>query len=112
MKMIKNLTDPVAGREEHPMTRSRLARWTAILALAIASVAAPIMAQETGTVTITGTFTSDSGEHAWALTLYGTTHTHSEGLSSYYYSYYTDVQATSFDLRFFGPDADDLNRVA
>jgi len=75
-------------------------------------------AQETGTVTITGTFMSDSGEHTWALTLYGTTHSHSEGLSNYYtgtqgwYSYYTDVQATSFDLRFFGPDADDLNRVA
>ena len=78
----------------------------------------PVMAQATGTVTITGTFTSDSGEHAWSLTLYGTTHSHSEGVSDYYtvtqgwYSYYTDVQATSFDLRFFGPDADDLNRVS
>jgi len=86
---------------------------TAVLALVIALVAAPVMAQETGTVTITGTFTSESGEHTWALTLYGTTHSHSEGLSNYYwYSYYTEVQATSFDLRFFGPDADDLNRVA
>jgi len=65
-------------------------------------------AQETGTVAITGTFTSNSGEHAWSLTLYGTTHSHREGVSDYY----TDVQATSFDLRFFGPDADDLNRVA
>jgi hypothetical protein len=66
------------------------------------------MAQETGTVTITGTFTSDSGEHAWSLTLSGTTHTHSQTS----YGYFTDVHATSFDLRFTGPDADDLNRVA
>src|SRR5262245_16947362 len=98
MKMIKNLTS--------------LSKWTAVLALAIASVAAPVMAQETGTVTVTGTFTSDSGEHTWALTLYGTTHSHSEGWSYYWYRYYTDVQATSFDLQFTGPDADDLNRVA
>jgi hypothetical protein len=75
-------------------------------------------AQETGTVTITGMFTSDSGEHAWSLTLYGTTHSHSQGVSNYYtgtqgwYSYYTEVQATSFDLQFTGPDADDLNQVA
>src|SRR5215471_4973090 len=70
-------------------------------------------AQETGTVAITGTFTSESGEHAWSLTLYGTTHSHSQGVSNYYwYSYYTDVQATSFDLQFSGPDADDLNQAA
>ena len=31
--------NPVAGREEHPMTRPRLARWTAVLALLIAPVA-------------------------------------------------------------------------
>lgn len=74
--------------------------------------------QETGTVTITGTFTSDSGEHAWSLTLYGTTHSHSQGWSNYFtgtqawYSYFTEVQATSFDLQFTGPDADELNRVA
>jgi hypothetical protein len=104
MKMIKNLTS--------------LSKWTAVLALLIASVAAPVMAQETGTVTITGTFKSDSGETMWSLTMHGTTHSHSEGVSSYYtgtqgwYSYYTDVQATSFDLRFFGPDADDLNQAA
>ena len=92
--------------------RSRLPRWTAVLALLIAPVATPVMAQETGTVTITGTFTSDSGEHAWSLTLYGTTHSHSQGWVWGWYSYYTDVQATSFDLQFTGPDADDLNRVA
>jgi len=99
---------PVAGREEHPMTRSRLSRWTAALALAIASVAAPVMAQETGTINITGTFTSDSGEHAWSLAMHGTTHSH-QAWNGYFF---TEVQATSFDLRFFGPDADDLNRVA
>ncbi|HEX5222492.1 MAG TPA: Calx-beta domain-containing protein [Verrucomicrobiae bacterium] len=68
--------------------------------------------QETGTVTVTGTFTSDSGEHSWSLTLYGTTHSHSQGWSNLWYGYFTEVQATSFDLRFTGPDADDLNRVA
>ena len=51
--------DPVAGREGYPITRSRLPRWTALLALAIALVAAPVMAQETDTTTITGTFTSE-----------------------------------------------------
>src|SRR5262249_52516824 len=64
------------------------------------------------TVTITKTFTSDSGEHAWSLTLYDTTHSHSQRWIKNWYSYYTDVQATSFDLQFTDPDADDLNRVA
>ena len=100
---------PVAGREGHPMTRSRLARWTAVLALLIAPLAAPVMAQETGTITITGAFTSDTGEHTWSVVMYGTTHRHYllDG-----YGYFTDVLATSFDLRFSGPDADDLNRLA
>jgi len=102
----------VSGQEEHPNTRSRFARWTAVLALLIASVAAPVMALETGTVTVTGTFTSDSGEHAWSLTLYGTTHSHRQEWTWGWYSYYTDVQATSFDLQFTGPDADDLNQAA
>jgi len=66
------------------------------------------MAQETGTVKITGTFTSESGEHAWALTMYGTTHSH-QAWNGYFF---TEVQAASFELQFFGPDADDLNRVA
>jgi hypothetical protein len=44
---------------------------TAVLALVIALVAAPVMAQETDTVTITGTFTSDTGEHTWSLAMYG-----------------------------------------
>lgn len=95
------------------MARSILPRWTALLALLIAPLAAPVMAQETDTVTVTGTFTSDSGEHTWSLAMYGATHLHSGYLnSSHYGSLSTDVRATSFDLRFSGPDADDLNRVA
>lgn len=103
--------DLVAGREGHPPTRSRLTRWTAVLALVIASAASRGTAQETGTVNIAGTFTSDTGEHTWLVTLYGTTHTHRQEWSTYWY-YFTEVQATSFDLRFTGPDADDLNRIA
>ena len=78
------------------------------LALVIALLPAPVMAQETNTVTITGTFTSDSGEHTWSLAMYGTTYWH----HALYGALVTDVRATSFDLRFSGPDADDLNRVA
>jgi hypothetical protein len=81
----------------------------AVLALVIASVAAPVMAQETNTVTITGTFASGSGEHTWSLAMYGTTYSH-YGYTNY--GYFTDVRATSFDLRFSGPDADDFNRFA
>jgi hypothetical protein len=66
------------------------------------------MAQETNTVTITGTFTSDSGEHTWSLAMHGTTYWH----HTLYGAFTTEVRATSFDLRFSGPDADDLNRVA
>ena len=82
---------------------------TAVLALLIAPLAAPVMAQETNTVTITGTFTSDTGEHTWSVAMYGTTSRHYmwDGIQ-----YFTDVLATSFDLRFSGPDADELNRVA
>ena len=95
------------------MTRSRLARWTAVLALLIAPVAAPVMAQETNTVTITGRFTSDTGEHTWSLAMHGTTHWHWRPLlPELVGTLFTEVRATSFDLRFSGPDADDLNRVA
>jgi hypothetical protein len=116
------------SQEEHPSIRSRLARWTAILALAIASVTAPVLAQETGTVKISGRFSMDylSGEldlalfepdllgvyyngqeHTWTLTLHGTTQSHySNG------SYFgTDIHAISFDLEFFGPDAATLNGI-
>ena len=82
---------------------------TAVLALVIALLPAPVMAQETNTVTISGAFTSDSGEHTWSLAMYGTTSRHYAWDG---YAYFTDVLATSFDLRFSGPDADELNRVA
>jgi hypothetical protein len=119
--------DPVAGREEHPRTRSRLARWAAaVLTLAIALAPRAASAQEDGTVTISGLFSMDylygesdlnwfvpdlvavynnGHEHTWTLTLHGTTPSHySNG------SYYgTDIHATSFDLEFFGPDAATLN---
>jgi len=91
--------------------RSKIAKFMlghTVLALVIAPVAAPVMAQETGTINITGTFTSDSGEHAWSLAMYGTTCWH----HALYGALVTEVSATSFDLRFSGPDADDLNRVA
>src|SRR5687767_10473802 len=82
----------------------------AVLALVIASVAAPVMTQETNTVTITGTFTSDSGETTWSLAMSGTTYLHYGDNSSLHYgSLSTEVRATSFDLRFSGPDADYLN---
>lgn len=70
--------------------------------------ATPVSAQETGTITITGTFTSDSGEHTWSVAMYGTTYRHHE----LYGAFITEVNATSFALQFSGPDADDLNRVA
>src|SRR6266545_2933326 len=91
--------------------RSKIAKFMlghTVLALVIAPVAAPVAAQETGTINITGTFTSDSGEHAWSLAMYGTTCWH----HALYGALVTEVSATSFDLRFSGPDADDLNRVA
>jgi len=95
------------------MKRSKLSRWTAVPALVIALLATPVMAQETGTINISGTFTSDTGEHTWSLAMYGTTYVHYGNInSSHYGSLSTDVRARSFDLRFSGPDADDLNRVA
>jgi hypothetical protein len=121
-------SDPVAGREEHPMRRSRLPRWTAVLAVVIASVTAPVLAQETGTVKISGRFSMDylygeldlslfepdllgvyynGHEHTWTLTLRGTSQSHYTNGS--YYG--TELQATSFDLEFFGPDAATLNGI-
>jgi hypothetical protein len=94
MKLIKNLTS--------------LWKWTALLALLIAPLTAPVMAQDTHTITITGTFTSGSGQHTWSVAMYGTTYWH-HTLNG---AFITEVNATSFDLRFLGPDADDLNRVA
>ena len=114
MKMIKSLTS--------------LSKWTAVLALLIAPLAAPVMAQETGTVKISGRFSMDylSGEldlyyfepdllgvynngheHTWTLTLHGTSQSHNSNGS--YYG--TEIHSTSFDLEFFGPDAATLNGI-
>jgi len=121
--------DPVAGREGHPMTRSRLPRWTAVLALVIALLPGTAPAQEADTLTISGTFSMDylngesdlnwfvpdlvevyanGHEHTWTLTLHGTTHSHFT-FSAFGVKRATQVHATSFDLEFFGPDAATLN---
>jgi len=119
------LPGSVALGEEHPGTRSRLARWAAVLALAIALVPGAASAQEDGTITISGTFSMDyefdmyylapellpvyynGYEHTWTLTLHGTTPSHSTN-GSYYR---TVIHETSFDLEFFGPDAATLNGI-
>jgi hypothetical protein len=75
------------------MTRSRLPRWTAVLALVIALLPGAASAQEDGTIKISSTFYMDwlygtvgpdlaevfanGHEHTWTLTLHGTTHSHS-----------------------------------
>lgn len=125
---VESKEDPVAGRHKHPRTRSRLARWFALLALVLALAPGAAPAQEEGTVTISGLFSMDylygesdlslfepdllgvyynGHEHTWALTLNGTTQSHySNG------SYYgTEIHATSFNLEFFGPDAATLNGI-
>jgi len=80
-----------------------------LIALVIAFLASSVRAQETGTINLTGTFTSDSGDHTWSLRIYGTTHSHPHysGTSDFF----TDVNGTAFDLSFTGPDADYLNQV-
>jgi hypothetical protein len=122
---------PDAGREGHPTTRSRLRRWTALLALAIALAPGAASAQETDTVKISGRFSMDylygeldlslfepdllgvyynGHEHTWTLTLHGTTHSHFT-FSAFGVTRATQIHATSFDLEFFGPDAATLNGI-
>jgi len=119
---------PIPRREEHPITRSRLARWTAVLALAIALAPGAASAQETDTVKISGRFSMDylygeldlsllepdllgvyynGHEYTWTLTLHGTSQSHYTNGS--YYG--TEIHSTSFDLDFFGPDAATLNGI-
>lgn len=109
------------------MTRFTLFQWVAALTLAIALAPGAASAQEADTLTISGTFSMDylngeldlyyvapdlaavyanGQEHTWTLTLHGTTHSHYL-FSGMYYA--TQIHATSFDLEFFGPDADKLN---
>lgn len=110
------------------MRRLKLLRWAAALTLAIALAPDSASAQENGTVTISGLFSMDYmfGEldlyyfdpdllavyinghaHTWTLTLHGTSQSHyTDGP---YYA--TWIDATSFDLEFFGPDAATLNGI-
>jgi len=114
------------------MTRSRLARWTAVLALVIALLPGTAPAQEDGTIKISGLFSMDymygeldlyyfdpdlltvynnGHEHTWTLTLHGTTQSHYSNGTDYGTYYATEIHATSFDLEFFGPDAATLNGI-
>ena len=125
-------SDPVAGREGYPITRSRLRRWTAVLALLIALAPGAASAQEDGTVTISGRFSMDylygeldlslfepdllgvyynGHEHTWTLTLHGTSQSHYTNAHQFGAYYATEIHATSFDLEFFGPDAATLNGI-
>src|ERR1041385_4913636 len=117
LKIIKSLTS--------------LSKWTAVLGLLIAPLAAPVMAQETGTVKISGRFSMDylygelglylfepdllgvyynGHEHTWTLTLHGTSHSHFT-FSAFGVTRATLIHPTSFDLEFFGPDAATLNGI-
>ena len=110
---------------------SAAARWTAVLALAIALAPGAASAQETDTVKISGRFSMDylygeldlslfepdllgvyynGHEHTWTLTLHGTTHSHFT-FSAFGVKRATQIHATSFDLEFFGPDAATLNGI-
>ena len=107
-------------------TRSRLPRWTAVLALVIALHPGSAPAQEDGTIKISSTFYMDwlygtvgpdlaevyanGHEHSWTLTLHGTTQSHSTFLA-FGVKRVTEIHATSFDLEFSGPDAATLNGI-
>jgi hypothetical protein len=122
------------------MRRLKLDRWLAPLALAILFTQSPASAQEAGALTLSGTFDMESLEqyggtvgadlaglyargnaHWWLLTLYGVTYSHDlsywesyDEFGSLVYAdqqYITRVHATSFDLQFFGIDADSLNQI-
>ena len=113
------------------MRRSRLPRWTAVLALVIALLPGTAPAQEDGTLTISGLFSMDyldgegdlyyfapdlvavyanGHEHTWTLTLHGTTQSHST-FWAFGVKRVTEIHATSFDLEFSGPDAATLNGI-
>jgi len=119
---------PVSGREGHPMTRARLARWVDVLALAIVLAPGLASAQEVDTLTIRSTFYMDwlngsvgpdlaqvytnGHEHTWTLTLHGTTESHDKFIGPFSVTnYITEILATSFELEFSGPDAATLNGI-
>jgi len=117
------------------MKHLKLFRWGAVLALALALAPVSASSQDADTLSISGTFLmhykygtvgDDLAEvfanyyaHGWTLTLHGVTY--SDDTYSYLDSYeweeflyvekITRVHATSFDVEFFGPDADILNAV-
>jgi hypothetical protein len=122
------------------MKHSKLSRSTAVLALAVAFAPHLASAQTAETLTMSGTFDMDALEqyggtvgadlagvyargnaHGWSLTLYGVTYTHDYSYEEWYdesgyfdyaeAQYITRVHAMSFDLQFFGFDADLLNQV-
>jgi hypothetical protein len=115
------------------MTRLMHLPWIAVLTLAIALRPGAASAQEEGTVTISGSFSMDymygeldlyyfdpdllavynnGHEHTWTLTLHGTTQTHYSTEIDYVELVQdTWIDATSFDLEFFGPDAATLNSI-
>jgi hypothetical protein len=111
------------------MRHLKLARWVAVLTLAIALAPRTASAQAADTLSISGTFYIDApwgalgadldevaangNAHAWVITLYGVTYSHSYEVDPYTSEvrWATYVGATSFDFEFFGPDADVLNEV-
>jgi hypothetical protein len=50
-------------------------------------------------------------EHAWTLTLHGTTQSHYTSFGGFTMTRVTKIHATSFDLEFSGPDAATLNGI-
>jgi hypothetical protein len=110
------------------MRQLKLFRWAAALMVAIALAPGAASAQEDGTITISSTFYMDSlhgnvgpdlaevfangHDHAWTLTLYGTSQSHETFTNPFGVTVYaTEIHATSFDLEFFGPDAAMLNGI-
>ncbi len=110
------------------MRQLKLFQWAAGLTMAIALAPAAASAQEDGTVTISGLFSMDymSGDATWTGTSpissrLTTTGTNTPGRSRstaqpsrtirMARDYATQIDATSFDLEFFGPDAATLNRL-
>jgi len=125
---IRSSQVPIAGREEHPGTRSKLPRWVAVLTLAIALAPAAASAQQGDTLTISSTFYMDwlSGTvgadlaevytnghaHTWTLTLHGTTNSHDYFIGPFSVTnYITEIHASSFELEFSGPNAATLNSI-
>ena len=110
------------------MRQLKLFRWAAALMVAIALAPGAASAQEADTLTISSTFYMDylvgtvgpdlaavfanGHEHTWTLTLDGTSQSHGTSTNSFGVTYYyTWIDATSFDLEFFGPDAATLNGI-